>query len=265
MYYDYVFVVLVYFNVSDVIGFIRSVATIGYNSKIILVNSYSNEEVSNKVNQIARNNGCDFLETENKGYGFGNNIGINYALKNYEFSYLIVSNADVIVKKIGRLPSKNDKVVIGPIIRNKTGKLQNPYLASDSLLRNKIMYFGYKNNSKILLFIGRTLSRITKLLFIICSQGNKTEVQTFSLHGCFIIFTRAALSLLYPVFDEQIFLFSEELDLALRARELGIKMVINRKTQILHLEDGSMKYESDSYLGKIERESFLYVYKKWYK
>jgi len=265
MYYDYVFVVLVYLNVSDIIGFIRSVAMIGYNSKIILVNSYSNEEVSNKVNQIARNNGCDFLETENKGYGFGNNIGINYAIKNYEFSYLIVSNADVIVKKIGRLPSKNDKVVIGPIIKNKNGKLQNPYLATQSLLRNKLMYLGYKNNSEILLFISRTISRITKLLFIIKSHRSKTEVSTFSLHGSFLIFTHTALSLLYPVFDEQIFLFSEELDLALRARELGIKMVINRETQILHLEDGSMKYESNSYLGKIERESFIHVYEKWYK
>lgn len=39
------------------------------------------------IKRISINDGCDFINIENKGYEFGNNIGFRYTLENYDFKY----------------------------------------------------------------------------------------------------------------------------------------------------------------------------------
>lgn len=54
----------------------------------------------NKCYSIAKKLGCSFINVENKGYGFGNNRGIEYANKYFDYEFLIVSDPNIIIKKL---------------------------------------------------------------------------------------------------------------------------------------------------------------------
>ena len=68
--FDFVFVVLVYRNTQDLKDFFSSLNI--PNSKVVVVNSFYNDETKSEFEQIAIDNGADFLNVENKGYGYGN-------------------------------------------------------------------------------------------------------------------------------------------------------------------------------------------------
>ena len=265
--YKYIFVVLVYKNTEDIQTFISSLEKTMTDYRIIVVNSYSDEKTASILKSISHERDCDFLQCENQGYGFGNNIGIKYAKEHYDFKYLIVSNPDIeILRFPQKLPEETETSVIGPYIQNLHHKPQNPYLIHDYRIRNSIMNRGFEKNSRFILNIGQLISRIDKVLFLIGRMlFPKSVSPVFAVHGSFIIFPSSVINKLYPVFDERIFLFSEELDLAQRSKSEKIPICFVPVIRILHKEDGSMKYESNSKLAEIERDSFVYVYNKWVK
>lgn len=96
MIYDFIFVVLVYRNTSDLVDFFASLKL--ERTRVIVVNSFYDKESELQFKQIAESNHADFLSVPNKGYGAGNNRGVEYALKHYDFKYLVISNADVEIK-----------------------------------------------------------------------------------------------------------------------------------------------------------------------
>ena len=93
MEYDFVFVVLVYRNTKDLEDFFCSLK-VPY-SKVVVVNSFFDDKTEQEFQSIAQRNRADFISVPNKGYGFGNNTGCRYALENYKFKYLVISNADI--------------------------------------------------------------------------------------------------------------------------------------------------------------------------
>jgi GT2 family glycosyltransferase len=61
-------------------------------------------------------------------------------------------------------------------------------------------------------------------------------------HGSFIIFGRNALDTLFPVFNEKMFLYNEELYLGLRAKQLNIPIYFIPSLRVLHMEGASAGY-----------------------
>ena len=88
MIYDFIFVVLVYRNTSDLVDFFASLKL--ERTRVIVVNSFYDEESELQFKQIAESNHAEFLSVPNKGYGAGNNRGVEYALKHYDFKYLVI-------------------------------------------------------------------------------------------------------------------------------------------------------------------------------
>ena len=95
--FDIVFVVLVYRNTQDLVDFFKSNQI--SRSKTIVVCSHYNDDTDTRFSEIARINLADFIVVPNKGYGYGNNKGCEYALSNYDFKYLIISNADIKIEQ----------------------------------------------------------------------------------------------------------------------------------------------------------------------
>ena len=96
--YDFVFIVLVYKNTLDLEEFFLSLNLL--NTKVIVVDSFYDEVTSMAFENIALKYSASYLRVENRGYGYGNNMGIKYALAHYSFRYLIISNADIVVKQL---------------------------------------------------------------------------------------------------------------------------------------------------------------------
>ena len=264
--YELIFVVLVYGNSDDLEEYLVSLrGNIHVSYKVIVVNSFYDEKTLKKIEYISKQHGCDFLAVENKGYGTGNNRGIEYARENYEFSFIIVSNPDMTIEKFDEsIISGREDVIIGPKILTKNGKNQNPFYLKRKKLAGAEHYFMQrKNNVGYFFTVG--VNKLSKLfhLFIMKLRG-KTEIQVYALHGSFFVIGQKALEKLYPLFDENIFLFEEEMVLGEKAQKVGVKLFYTSKIVINHKEDGSMKFLSHS-MSDIERKTNDYVYKTYYK
>lgn len=240
--YNFVYVVLTYRNTLDLENFFKENKL--ENSKVIIVNSFYDEESKEVFNQIALSNKADFINVENLGYSYGNNKGIDFALKNYNFEYLIVCNSDVLIQKMDAdfLLNASRENIYGPKILTLTDKDQNPYIHTFSLTTRKLFYKAIVNDKmtlRRLIYIANGIVR--RLLNFYTKIIKKSSYNTYSCHGAFIIFGKKAVEKINPVFYNEMFLFQEEQFLARKAYENSIAIkYIPHKVKIKHYEDGSM-------------------------
>lgn len=263
--YTLVFCVLTYKNTADINDFLESVKkNCNFSYKVIIVNNFYNEESSKAFQNIAKENDCVFLESDNNGYGAGNNRGIAYAEENFDFDFLAVCNPDTVVKSF-ELDALNEylnrEVIIAPKVICRSGKKQNPMIIKDSKLANALTAFGYRRKCNFFVYCGIAVNKLKNKLMLLKKQSPR---KVFRAHGCFVIFSKPAISALTPVYDEKVFMFVEEYDLGCKARLLGIPTLFVPKIDIYHKEDGSIKV-SDVNVVKLESQAFLYFYDKWKK
>jgi GT2 family glycosyltransferase len=227
------------------------------------VNSYYDETTKNIIKKIAINNRCDFINVQNRGYGYGNNMGIAFAIKKYVFDYLIISNPDVVIEKYDTTELDNlTPAAFGPIIKTSKGKNQNPYWVHHNLLTEGLIYAGYKHNIRPLLFVGIALNKVAREIFVYILNNIKLKkIKSYALHGSFVIFNSKLLSLMGPPYDENIFLFGEESDIAYRIRKLKAKSYVLNRIVVMHKEDGSVGI-SNINISQQARRSVIYTHNK---
>ena len=259
---DLIIIVLTYRNYEDLKDLFASYSySFGSLSvQTIVVDAYYNDECSIEIEKVARRNSADYLRIPNKGYSFGNNYGIQYANANYEYDYLIVSNADIEIKRFDKmLLDKLPKGVYGPTIQTKDGRLQNPMYCKRNLLSRKLVYKGFIENSKFKFAVGIIINKFqTKIQKRNLSYPNKV----YQLHGSFLIFSKEAIDILQTVFDENMFLFAEETYLSKILENKNIPSYYVPEIEVFHKEDGSMQFNKE--LDNNLKESNVYVYEKYY-
>lgn len=247
----YVFVVVVYLNTEDLLELILNLHGLDIDKEIIIVNNYYDDESKNRCLKIAYENNCKFLNVDNKGYGYGNNRGIEYAIENFNFEFLIVSNPDILIKKFDEHALSNLKEsVVGPIIMTSANKSQNPYWYLKNPISEWLIYNGYKHKSNFILYLGILINKLIREFFLIILRISKKEYQkVFALHGSFVIYSDTVLKKIGLPYDEEMFLFAEEAYLAHLLNKKNIDSYITKGIEVLHKEDGSMS------LAKIDEKS----------
>lgn len=261
---DVIFVVLTYRNTEDLEDFFISLSSCNATNKVIIVNAFFDKETSEIFQKKAEYYQADFIEIENKGYGYGNNIGIKHAKEHYDFKYLIISNPDIELNKFSLEALKGaEKGVVGPEIIAKNGKRQNPMYYIKSTMALKLIYFGIKRNSRMLFFLGRVINKLIRDIGrkkAAKFQGSLLPV--YQLHGSFVIFSFFALEKLGTVYDETMFLFAEESYLSYLLEKNRIPSFYCKEIQVYHKEDGSMQFRTD--INAQLRQANVYVYEKYY-
>ena len=262
--YEYIFIVVTYRNGEDLFDFDKSLKKNINNYKVIIVNNFMNDETEKRIKEISDILNYDFISSENKGYGAGNNKGIEYALSKYDFNYIIISNSDIVIKKFDtkKLPTEN--AVIGPKIITINGKYQNPYWVLENKSIQKILYNGFKKNSKLNLIISQGINKIIRELFLLLNKNKKKAIKTYAVHGAFLIITKDVINKIHPLYDENMFLYYEEAYLAKKCKNNNIKKYFYPEIEILHKEDGSTK-GSNINLNGHATNSFKYYFEKNYK
>ncbi|KMY51042.1 glycosyltransferase family 2 protein [Peribacillus loiseleuriae] len=265
--FDFIFVVLTYRNTTDLKNLLNSIKDkVKDTYKIVVVNSYYNETSYNELYKIATENNCDFLNVENKGYGYGNNRGIEYVKSKYQFKYLIVSNPDIEITYLSLKELKGlEEYIIAPTIKTLSGKNQNPYYYSKIDLVEWLMYRSMLSEKPAYFYMGVVINKLYREISLFidkCLSINKRKI--YAAHGSFIIFGFNALSRLDTLYDEKMFLFCEENHLAQLALEKSIKTYMVPEIKVLHKEDGSVSYENKNIL-KYRKESFIVYYENWNK
>lgn len=235
--FKYIFVVLVYKNYDDFQDFYYSIQDKVDDCRVVIVNSEYSEDCTNYGKKMANDLDCDFISVKNKGYGFGNNCGIKFVSDNYIFDYLIISNPDIELKKFSdKEIEKYKECIIGPKIITLSGKNQNPYYFK----KNWISFSLLRRYAKSSLYIYRIMyllfNKFDKSLKKMFSSGKE---QVYALHGSFFICHKDAIKKLSPLYDERMFLYSEEVFLANKAEKESINMYYDSDIEIIHKEDGS--------------------------
>lgn len=264
--FDLVFVVLVYGNANDLEEYLLSLKEkILLSYKVVVVNSFYSQETLIEIKNIADKYNCDFLPVENKGYGTGNNRGIEYAIQHYIFSFVIVSNPDMTIENFnGKVLEGREDIIIGPKIITKSGKNQNPFYYKRKKLAALEHFFLQKNNS-VGYFFTVGVNKLSKMFHLgVMYLRHISESEVYALHGSFFIIGNKVFDKLWPLFDENIFLFEEEMVLGEKALRSNVKLIYTEKIVVNHKEDGSMKFSTDS-INEIERKTNDYVYNRYYK
>ena len=257
-YFEFVVVVLVYRNTSDLLDFFENFRL--QNSKVIVVNSFHDTESEDSFANIAMNYNADFISVQNKGYGVGNNRGIEFAMIHYKFEYIIISNADITIRNFN-FETLNPKVVTAPKIITKSGRNQSP---SSPFAPGRwfadIKRWCFEGNHNRLLYVAYAYNRLTKILFYTLSPFRK---KVFSAHGAFFIMPQWVVEKVAPLYNEKMFLFNEEEHLGKKLQLYGIRTEYNPHIIVDHKEDGSVSLLNTK-LFALERASYLEYYRFWY-
>ena len=261
--YRYVFVVLLYRNMEDIIDLIHSIQNkLTSQAHVILVNSYYDESTLKQARNTAAEYGCSIINTENKGYGHGNNEGVKYALDHFEFDYLIICNPDTTIRYFDTKALLKPEVpaIYAPKIVASTGKLQNPHWAFHSSILEYLQYVGDKHKWKVLdYFVIAVLKAARILTAMDTEKKNRRLVKVGSAHGSFVIVSAEATKKLYPFYDENMFLFYEEVYLGNKAYLAKVPTYYVKDIVVDHKEDGSMRI-SNVNLRKESHKSVVYYY-----
>jgi N-acetylglucosaminyl-diphospho-decaprenol L-rhamnosyltransferase len=171
------------------------------------------------------------IEQENKGMGGGNNTGMRAADGRYFF--LLNSDAWVVDDGLDHLvafaDANPDAAVVGPRLLNTDGTLQRSARAEPTLWRLATEY----------LFIRKLAPRSRRLnpLYLGGFDHDRTEEVDW-LYGPALLVRREAADAV-GLFDEDFFMFSEEVDWMTRFRRAGWRIVFFPGAEVVHVGGAS--------------------------
>jgi GT2 family glycosyltransferase len=166
---------------------------------------------------------------DNYGYAIGNNIGIAYALKNYDIGYILILNNDVIVQEdflIELVKASEADTQIG---------ITGP----------KIFYYCFDNRKDIINFAGGIMKMWRGRPYHI--GINKEDGIAYTIekevdyaNGACILAKRELIEKI-GLLNSEFFLYWEENDFCIRAKMSGFKVVFAPNALIWHKTAASIK------------------------
>ena len=218
-------VIINYNDYKTTIRLLENIKSYSCIDKIVVVDNASTDKSYEKLSEFENNLITIIKNRENKGYAAGLNTGAKYLRKELGNCNIIFSNSDVIIKgdrDLEKLSSdiKGDVVVVGPTIEelgtlNRGWKLSTP---NHEILFNLPLVSRY--------FI-KKLSKYPD------NHYNKSTSEVDVVSGCFFVVDAKTLEEI-NYFDENTFLYYEELILSSKIKKIGKKELIDNKVRIIH-------------------------------
>ena len=256
-----IFIVILNWNrVKDTIECLRSCEKLKRGKaklSLVLVDNASTDESQKKLKKLKFGNG-EYVYIQNKenlGYAGGNNVGIRYALNN-KADYVIVLNNDTIV----------DKNLIYEFLKTARGYPKAGILTPKIYFAKGFEFHDdrYKKNElgKVLWYAGgkidwdnvygmnRGVDEVDK------GQFDKEEEVDFATGTCMFMRSKALKQI--GVFDEKYFMYLEDVDLCVRMRRVGWKVLYSPKGKLWHKVAQSSRIGSDLNDYYIHRNRLLF-------
>ncbi len=225
-------VVVVSYNTRDVLErCLSSVAGRGH--EVIVVDNGSSDGSPRFVRE--RFPAVVLLEERNRGYGAGMNAGFRVATGDW----LLALNADAwplgdAIERLRDFADRDPRIgIAGPRLRNPDGTLQRSVRGYPTLWRLSTEY----------LFLRKLAPRSRALnAFYAGGFEHDRPVEAEFLMGAALLVRRAAIEQIGG-FDEDFFMFSEEVDLCYRMRDSGWKVVFTPDADFVHIGGASTRLD----------------------
>ena len=257
--------VLNYNDYENVVSFISAVYNFELFQYIVVVDNCSTdnsfEAIQFYINQKRINQKVHLIKTnKNGGYGFGNNIGLKYAINILKSQYIVVSNPDVefeeeIILKLKKNLEENREfgVAAAAMYNTEEKKMYNTATPIPSKLNyffSPEMFFAKVGN-------GCFYKNIT------CWKEDRKEVDCVS--GSMLMVKAEAMEKC-GFYDEELFLYGEELTLGMRMRNVGYKTILLNNEKFIHHNSLSISkvYKKNIQKKKLQINSYYTILKKYY-
>jgi N-acetylglucosaminyl-diphospho-decaprenol L-rhamnosyltransferase len=232
-------IVIVTYNSRDVIGGLLDslpAALDGLTADVVVVDNGSTDGTAELV---AEREGCRLVRSVNVGYAGGINRGVREAIP---AEAILVLNADVLLQAGSVLPllevlAEQDVGIVVPQIRSPQGTLDLSLRREPSLLRTLGL-----TSTKLAIFS----EYVTKPIDYTCPR-----VVDWAL-GAVLLMSRKCYDALGG-WDESYFLYSEETDLLLRARDIGMLTRYEPRSVAVHIDGQSGRNHKTHSMQMINR------------
>lgn len=222
--------------------------------KIVVVDNRSTDD-SFEILKKYRNKKVHVIQSgQNKGYAYGNNVGIKYAIEKFNPEFITIANPDVIFENSILMKMKDflrqnlDVAAVNTKIKNIAGQYEP----------------GGTNIP--------TVKEDFKSMFLLSEMFKKKEINNFSkeytnyqiLFGCFFMIRSEVIEKI-GMFDERTFLFGEERILGHKIKSIGMRQVTLNNLECIHEHSKSINKNISSLVNKykILYDSRLVYYKEY--
>lgn len=252
--------VLNYNDAQTTINFIRNIKDFKNIRKIVVVDNCSTDDSLKRILAFASDK-LDVVKTPlNGGYGLGNNFGIRYLIENYRSEYILLSNPDVIVEE--ETISELERFLKA----NQDYALAAPFMLDSSGARQVNTCFRIPNMWDYILSFEMIWSKWFSKYFykdIVLENGKCKDVDGIS--GSMFMMNAYYMNK-YGMYDENIFLYCEEITLGMKLKEAGLKTALLPQYSFVHNHSVSISrtYKSEMKKHNLLIKSKLFVIKQYY-
>jgi GT2 family glycosyltransferase len=187
---------------------------------------------------------------ENLGFARANNLGVAHS----SGEYLFFVNSDVVVsagciKELATYLEVNPSVaIVGPRLLNPDGSLQPSCKRRPTLWRSLCLSIG--------------LHGMFPRNKYLCGEdmhyfAHDETIEAETLVGAFLGVRKAALDDV-GLFDERFFFYGEEVDLCMRAKAAGWRVVFHPNAEATHLGGGSSSSDPERFLLQMHKSRYLF-------
>jgi len=211
--------------------------------------STNNQSTNQSINYSTKYPMILIQTGENLGFAGGNNVGIRYALTKNDFEYVWLLNNDTVIEK------QSLKEII-KFYKKNLGNFLLSHRIHFYLEPNKIWFF----YPIFLRWLGLVIDKFYGKEWPIVKEKIKDMwFETDFLSGCSLFVPKKILKDV-GLFDDNIFLYNEDLDYSIRVKKLNYKLVVYNKCLVYHKIGQSRKISCFNYFWG--EYSVGYVYRK---
>jgi len=231
-----IFVVILNWNgIRETLSCLRSLERVSFSDfdfKVVVVDNGSNDDSVKKLNQARFKFNYELVKNhQNLGFAGGNNIGLGLALKQGA-DYVMVLNNDTLVDSdflnnlVTVLKSKKNAGVVSPKIYFASGFEFHKNRYRKSELGKVVWYAGGRIDWANVMGINEGVDKVDR------GQFSRRRTVDFAT-GCCSLFSAKALKKV-GLFDENYFMYFEDVDLSLRLKKAGFGVFFEPQGIIWH-------------------------------
>lgn len=252
--------VLNYNDAVTTISFVNSVVKYSSVRMILVVDNHSTDDSLERLKTLENEKVIVVDSGKNKGYGSGNNFGIRYLFENVQSEYILLSNPDVIVKEstLQKLESF--------LQDNSEYAIAAPFMLDSKGAKQYNTAFRIPSKWEYILSIDLLLSKIKGSFYYNDIASEKKKVKNVGSVTGSMFMMRVKDMLEFGMFDENIFLYCEELVLGIKMQNARKKIALLTDYTFVHNHSVSISKTYKSMVAKqrLFMNSKLYAIRHYY-
>ena len=245
------FVIVNYNDAKTTIRLLNQLKEFKNIDKIIVVDNNSTDDSYTQLKKQEKGNISIIKTNENKGYASGMNTGAKYLIEKIGKCNIIFSNSDIIIKNakdLNTLSSNiNSEIAVASPVIEEHGTLNRGWKKTTAFTESLLN----------LPYISRYFKK--KKLYYKNEHYQKDKSYVDVVSGCFFMVDSEALEQV-DYFDENTFLYYEELIFAKKLEKAGKKLIVDNRVKVIH--DHSVTIDKN--IKRINKYKILKASQRYY-